>query len=441
LSARGRFLEAAAGLTSRAARRAPVEAARAGSLFWAWLGRTAARARAVGREIATGTTLAPERWTDYLDYTGTAAAVLLVLQAATGVLLALHYEPHPSLAFASFSAVGTEVPYGLLVSGLHAAGARLLILVGMVHLLRVAWTSSYRGPRAGHWYTGVALLSVMMLSGFSGYLLPWGQQSFWACVVGTEAAGALPVVGKALVHALRGGPEVGGPTLTRFYLFHVFLFPLAVAGLLYWHIQRVWRTGVSGPPDATARPDPKACRGCGACERTCAFSAVFVKTGQEGRRAEVDEAACNACRACVFACPAGAVALVRDNAPVPTEPIFPHNVLRRSAAVLAALLVLFAGVYFFRGLAVGHKVPADPLSTPDRIKPDWYFLAPYQVLKILPSERWGLFALLAAFGLVAALPALDKKGPRRPEDRPVFIRVFQASVAVFVVLTVWGWLS
>ncbi|MBU2490839.1 MAG: cytochrome b N-terminal domain-containing protein [Proteobacteria bacterium] len=404
-----------------------------------WLARKRVGARVVGREIMTGRTLAPRRWTDWLSYTGTATVALAVLQFATGLLLFLYYRPHPARAFESWSLIRGEVPFGLLISGLHSAGSKLLILAAMIHLLRVLYTGAFRGPRAGTWYTGVALLTAMMLSGFSGYLLPWGQQSFWACVVGTEAAGAVPLAGRGLVHALRGGQDVGGATLARFYFFHVFLLPFVVGGLLWWHVKRVWRVGVSAPAEAVVWVDAEKCAPCGACEKVCPFRAARV-TGRkkEGGRAVVSPDACNACRACLEKCPAKALTLVADGLPVPTEPIFPHNVLHRSAVVLGTLSILFAGVYFFRDLAVGGKVPADPLLTPDRIKPDWYFLAPYQVLKILPSERWGLFALLAAFGFILFLPVLDKNGPRDPRKRPVFVRAFWAGVAVFVVLTLWG---
>ncbi len=422
--------------------RARKAAKRTEEILRPWMARKGAEARAVGREIRTGRTVAPDGWADWMSYLGTAAVALAVVQFATGLMLLLYYRPHVARAFQSWSTIRGEVPFGLLVSGLHSAGSKILILVAVIHLCRVLYTGAFRGPRAGTWYTGVALLTAMMLSGFSGYLLPWGQQSFWACVVGTEAAGAVPWAGKGLVHALRGGQEVGGHTLTRFYFFHVFLLPIALVGLLWWHVKRVWRVGVSGPAGAVVKVDGDRCVACGACQRACTFGAARV-TGpkKEGGRAVVAPDRCNACRACLDPCPAHALTLVLDGRPVPMEPMFPHNVLHRSAAVLSALLVLFAGVYFFRDLAVGGKMPADPLLTPDRIKPDWYFLAPYQVLKILPSERWGLLVLLASFCLILFMPVLDKDGPRDPRKRPVFTRVFWAGVAVFAILTLWGWWS
>ena len=418
---------------------------------WENLGRKASKkweeiregAAGVREDILCDTTFAPRTGWDYLAHSGTVLAALMLLQAATGVLLFFDFRPNPSLAFASHLFIRNDAAFGLLISNIHTLGAKLIVLLAFVHMIRLMWLASYRGPRAFQWYTGIGLLTLLLFTGFSGYLLPWSQQSFWACVVGTEALKVVPVLGPFAAGLLRGGDNVAGPTLSRFYVLHVFLLPAGLAALFWYHVKGVWKTRTIGPEDSLARADESACIGCGACERTCPFSAVNMVevAGQEKPRPRFDPDLCNACRACVDRCPVRCISLVCGGAPCVTEPIYPHNVLRRAFSTAAVLFALFFAAYFLPALFIAEKTPADPMLTPEHIKPDWYFLGPYQVLKVMPSELTGLAALFAVFMLMVFLPKLDPRGPRDPARRPLFTLAVKIGVGAFVIFTLWGWVS
>ncbi|MEW5734626.1 MAG: cytochrome b N-terminal domain-containing protein [Thermodesulfobacteriota bacterium] len=397
--------------------------------------------RALQEELATGSTPAPRVPADWLAFTGTAIIALVFVQFATGVMLFSYYYPHVAKAFSSHQAIANEVPFGFLVETLHAMGAKMIVALAFLHLFLVWWHGSYRGPRARIWYAGMGLLLAFLVTGFSGYLLPWSQQSFWACVVGTEALRAVPLIGGGLVWLLRGGENVGQPTLVIFYLCHVLFLPAAIVTLLYFHVKWVWKAGVTGPSDTTARPDLDKCLGCKACSLACPFTAIQMIEVSGRKRPALNEDACNACRACVILCPASCISLRGPEGAVRNEPLWPHAVLRRIMASLGAVGLLFFSAFFLHGLFIAGKTPADPLLTPDRIKPDWYFLAPYQVLKVLPSERWGLAVLFLLTAALCALPALDPKGLRDPARRTVHRFLVKAAAAGLIVFTIWGYLS
>ena len=406
-------------------------------------------AESVRQDVMSDSTLAPSSPADWLGQAGTVLAALMIVQAATGLLMLFHYNPHPAKAFFSHVAIRNDVAFGLIVSNIHTIGAKLVVLAAFVHMFYLMFHTAFRGARKNQWYTGMGLLTALLFTGFSGYLLPWSQQSFWACVVGTEALKVVPLFGDLAAKILRGGDSVAGPTLARFYVLHVFLLPVTIAVLIWYHVKGVWKIKTIGPSDSTAQADLDECIGCGACKRACPFDAVTmtedavkVEGGESPKPKPLfDAALCNACRACVTRCPKKCISLVCGNEPVPVEPIFPHNILRRSLSVGVVLFALVFASYFLAGLFIAEKIPADPMTTPDRIKPDWYFLGPYQVLKILPSELWGLTVLFGVFALMVMLPAYDKKGPRRPEERPLFIMAVKFLIGAFIVLTFWGWVS
>ncbi len=396
------------------------------------------QAKTIYREAKTGTTPATHSWEGYLAYSGTVAVVLLILQGVTGLMLALHYEPYPLRAFASLLAIRNDVDHGMLIANMHAAGSKIILLVLFVHMFRIMLISAHRGPRAPQWYVGMGLLFLMLFTGFSGYLLPWSQQSYWACVVGTESLRVFPVVGGVSTWLLRGGAEVSGPTLTRFYWLHITLLPLSIMFLTWWHLKMVWRTRVAGPSNAIAVHEPDECIKCGACGKTCSFEAIVMAGNDEKPLPFIDPGLCNACRACVDACPTGCLSLEDPDGPVAMEPILPHSLARRAMAVCGVLAVYFGMVFFFSHF---HKIPADPMLTPDKIKPDWYFLASYQLLKVLPSEAWGLLTLLLLCLAVTFLPFFDKSGPRAPGQRPLYTLIVTIGIAGFVFFTLWGWIS
>jgi len=299
--------------------------------------------------------------------------------------------------------------------------------------------SAYRGPRKPQWHAGVALLGIALLAGFSGYLLPWSQQSYWAGVIGTEAIRAVPLIGDGLVSLIRGGETLTGATLHRFYILHVALLPLAFLALIWFHLKRVWRTGVIAPPDMFASVNFADCNSCGKCEAECSFHAIKMSKSEEHELPQVNKDLCNACRACLEVCPTHCITFASDRRAFLTEPIFPDHVIARIKGVMIALIVLFFSVFFLHSLIMGEKVPANPMFTPEKIKPDWYFLAAYQALRKLPSKGLGLMTLLGVLLLVWFLPALDSSGPREPRRRPVYLFMVIAGIALFVILTIIGY--
>ncbi len=380
------------------------------------------------------------RW-DYLGYTGTTALVLIAIQALSGLFLLLYYVPDPEKAFGSVQMIRNDVPFGMLFQNLHSINAKLIILVLFIHMFRIMVISAHRGPREPQWYSGAILLFLMLLAGFSGYLLPWSQQSYWAMVIGTEAARSAPVVGNILVSVLRGGDAVTGATLHRFFALHVTLLPVFVVILIWLHVKWVWRTGVIAPPDMYASVHEDECTGCGKCEIVCSFEAIRMRDSGDLKLPLVDRERCNACRSCVNECPVKCITFKSDARGFLTEPVFPDNLLNRLKGVMIALIILFFSVFFLHGLLMAEKVPADPMLTPDSIKPDWYFLAAYHMLRQLPNELLGLLALAALSVLVLFLPAFDKSGPRDFRKRPIYLFLVLGGILSFVILTIMGLLS
>ncbi|MBI2834659.1 MAG: cytochrome b N-terminal domain-containing protein [Acidobacteria bacterium] len=195
---------------------------------------------------------------NWLFTLGATLLFLLCLQFVTGVLLAIYYVASADHAYQSVTAIGRSVPLGWLVRGLHYWGATLVVAIALLHLLRVVLYGSYKKPREATWMGGVLLLLVILGFSFTGYLLPWDQKAYWATVVGTHIAGTVPWIGQSLMHVLRGGPDVGGATLSRFYAIHVLLLPAILGALVLAHLYLVQLHGISegmDPSDAR-RPSP-----------------------------------------------------------------------------------------------------------------------------------------------------------------------------------------
>jgi ubiquinol-cytochrome c reductase cytochrome b subunit len=404
----------------------------------AWLDRHFQWRKFLDTQVLGKFTIGHRSGWDYLGYTGTIALALIIFQALSGLLLLLYYTPDPDKAFASLQMIRNDVPSGLPISNLHSINAKLILLLLFVHMFRVMIISAHRGPREPQWYSGAVLLFLMLLTGFSGYLLPWSQQSYWAVVIGTEAARALPIVGDGLVGLLRGGEAVTGATLHRFFALHVTLLPVCIIVLVWLHVKWVWRTGVIAPPDMFASVIEDDCIGCGKCERVCQFEALGMREREGRKLPRINADKCNACRACEKECPADCITFKSEKRPFLTEPIFPHNLINRAKGVVFALIALFFGVFFMYGTLMRVKTPADPLMTPDMIKPDWYFLAAYQALRELPSEGLGLLALVAVSLLVLSLPAIDASGPRELRRRPVYLFLVIGGILSFIILTIRG---
>jgi quinol-cytochrome oxidoreductase complex cytochrome b subunit len=292
-------------------------------------------------------------------YFGGMTLFLFVVQALTGILLLLYYRPTPNDAFESVQYIVTQVPYGWLIRSVHSWSANLLILTVFIHMFSVYFLKAYRKPRELTWITGMFLLFIMMGFGFSGYLLPWNTLAFFATKVGTEMAATVPLVGPWLLKFLRGGEEVTGATLTRFFGFHVAVLPGLTTMLLALHLLLVQHLGMSVPPGV---------------ERAI----------EEGRQ------------------------------PSRSMPFFPNFLLRDMIGWYAALGVLGALAAIFPW-ELGTKADAFA-SAPAGIRPEWYFLFAFQTLKYLPAkilflegELAGLIGFALAGFVWFLVPFLDYK--------------------------------
>lgn len=324
---------------------------------------------------------------------GSVLLFIFALQVATGVLLLINYVPDADKAFASVTTIMNDVPYGWLIRMCHAVGSNMMVVVLLLHLLSVLFMGSYKSPRELNWLSGFTLFNLVMAISLTGYLLPWSQLSFWATTVATNSVGTIPVVGGFLVEFLRGGKLVGPPTLGRFYALHVAVIPLAIGALVGLHLFFLERIGVSTPP----------------------FGLKETRNPWRGERFEYEDH------------PGGI-------------PFFP-NYLLQDLTSIAVYLACFFFVVFFDPYIFFPKdafLPANPFQTPAHIKPEWYFLANYQTLKIFPSEFIGLAVQGAAMTFLALLPFIDRGPERHPLKRPLFLVCAIGGILLWLGLLVWG---
>ena len=324
----------------------------------------------------------------------------LALQIVTGIVLAMHYTPHADMAFASVEHIMRNVNAGWALRYLHANGASLFFLAAYIHMFRSLYYGSYKAPREITWIIGMLIYVAMMATAFMGYVLPWGQMSFWGATVITGLFGAIPGIGEPLQTWLLGGPAVENPTLNRFFSLH-YLLPFVIAGLVIVHIWAFHTTGNNNP------------------------------TGIEVRRGSKEEAK-------------------RD-----TVPFWPYYVIKDLFA-LAVILVVFFAIVGFMPNYLGHPdnfIEANPLATPEHIVPEWYFLPFYAILRAFTSDVWivqltsfitggiidaKFFGVMAMFGSMVVLvlvPWLDTSMVRSGRYRPMFKWWFGLLVLDFVVLT------
>jgi cytochrome b6 len=295
-------------------------------------------------------------------YLGGMTLFLFVVQVVTGILLLLYYRPSAGEAYDSIQFLMTRVPFGWLVRSIHSWSANLMVGAAFIHLFSVLFLKAYRKPRELTWISGVLLLFLILAFGFTGYLLPWNELAFFATRVGTDIAGAVPVVGEAIVRFLRGGPEVTGATLTRFYGVHVAVLPAIATVLLALHLLLVQYHGMSVPPS------------------------IEAEAARSGRR-------------------------------IPAMPFVPHFALRDVFGWTVALALL-AGLSAFLPWELG--VRADPFApAPAGIQPEWYFLWTFQALKLMPAHVLGVNGELIAIGVMTLgalalvfLPFLDRDTAR-----------------------------
>jgi quinol-cytochrome oxidoreductase complex cytochrome b subunit len=317
-------------------------------------------------------------------YLGGMTLFLFLVQVMTGILLLLYYRPSAEEAYESVQFLMAEVQFGWLIRSIHSWAANLMVFTLFVHLFSVLLLKAYRPPREVTWVSGIGLMGLALAFGFTGYLLPWNELAYFATKVGTEITGAVPLVGRFLRRLLRGGDEVTGATLTRFYGIHVAVLPACATVLLGLHLMLVQKHGMSVPLG-------------------------MERQGGAGRR----------------------------------MPFVPNFLLRDAIGWLAALAVLAALAAYFPA-ELGKK--ADPFApAPIGIKPEWYFMFMFQTLKYLPSYIVGIegevvgvvgFALAGLFLLL--LPFIDRQAAhRRPS--PLFTWLGVAIIAYMLVLTYLGY--
>jgi ubiquinol-cytochrome c reductase cytochrome b subunit len=330
---------------------------------------------------------------------GIVLAFCLVLQIVTGIVLAMHYTPHVDMAFASIEHIMRNVNGGAVLRYVHMNGASLFFFAVYIHMFRGLFYGSYKAPREITWIIGMLIYLAMMATGFMGYVLPWGQMSFWGATVITGLFGAIPFVGDALQTWLLGGPAVGNPTLNRFFSLH-YLLPFIIAALVVVHIWAFHTTGNNNP------------------------------TGVEVRRKSKAEAE-------------------KD-----TLPFWPYFVIKDVFA-LSVILVLFFAVVGFMPNYFGHPdnyIPANALATPEHIVPEWYYLPFYAILRAFTSDVWvvqiasfvtggiidakffGVMAMFGAIFVMALAPWTDTSSVRSGQYRPMFRWWFYLLVIDFIVL-------
>lgn len=314
---------------------------------------------------------------------GFVVLVFVGIQLVTGFLLLFYYIPDASRAFESVEQIMHEVPFGWLIRLVHVHGANAMMIALLLHLLVVVVTNAYKKPRELHWLTGCMLLFTTMGLCFTGYLLPWSQLSFWATTVGMKIVESVPMIGPTLMHYFQGGYVVGPTTLGRAFAFHVSLLPALLSILIVVHIILVRHTGISPLPMASAEH-----------------------------------------------------ALAKRR-------FFPGFVIEDLAVALGALSVFCAFLFFAPHLYLPPEAfeKADPFVTPLHVKPEWYFLAQYQVLRLVPNKTVGILSQLLAFAALLLLPFLDRNPVSNILRRPVFLFGVCGIVAGVVALTVMGALA
>ena len=299
-----------------------------------------------------------------LNYWYTFGGILtfcLVTQIVTGIVLAMHYTADAGLAFASVEHIMRNVNYGWLIRYIHAVGASMFFLAVYVHIFRGLYYGSYKAPREILWILGVIIYLLMVITAFMGYVLPWGQMSFWGATVITNLFSVIPVVGTTITEWLWGGFAVDNATLKRFFSLH-YLMPFMIFGVVILHIWSLHVTGNNNPVG------------------------VSVKDKQD------------------------------------TVPFAPYYTVK-DALSLVCFLILFAWFIFFNPNILGHTdnyIMADPLVTPAHIVPEWYLLPFYAILRAIPSKLGGVLVMGAAIAVLFIVPWLDTSKVRSATFRPLY---------------------
>ncbi|MEM9628423.1 MAG: cytochrome b/b6 [Pseudomonadota bacterium] len=330
---------------------------------------------------------------NYMWNFGSLAGIALVVQIVTGIVLAMHYTPHVDYAFASVEHIMRNVNYGWLIRYVHQNGASFFFIVVYIHIFRGLYYGSYKAPRELLWILGVVIMLLMMATAFMGYVLPWGQMSFWGATVITNLFSAIPIFGEGIVTWLWGGFSVDNPTLARFFSLH-YLLPFAIVGIVLLHILALHQFG-SNNPLGIDRKSPKD-----------------------------------------------------------SIPFHPYYTVKDLYG-LGVFLIFFAAFVFYMPNALGHPdnyIEADPLVTPAHIVPEWYFLPFYAILRaitfdisipftgivLIEAKLGGVIAMFGSIAVLFLLPWLDRSPVRSASFRPIYRWFFWVLVADCLLLGYLG---
>ena len=328
---------------------------------------------------------------NFLYFFGSLALLVLVNQLVTGIVLAMHYKPAAELAFDSVEYIMRDVDWGWLLRYLHSTGASLLFVVIYMHMFRGIFYGSFKKPRELLWLFGMVIFVLLMAEAFMGYLLPWGQMSYWGAQVIISLFGAIPVIGEDLATWIRGDYVIADATLNRFFALHVIAVPLAIMGLVVLHLAAL-RTVGSNNPDG-----------------------IEIKKN-------------------------------RDLVGIPKDgiPLHPYYTVK-DLYVAGLFLTIFAWIVFYSpdmgGLFLEHPNfdPADPMKTPEHIQPVWYFTPFYSILRAIPSKLGGVVGMGSSILVLFLLPWLDRCPVKSIRYRgPLFKIALTAFIISFLGLGVLG---
>jgi quinol-cytochrome oxidoreductase complex cytochrome b subunit len=314
---------------------------------------------------------------NYMWSFGSTAGICLAIQILTGIFLAMHYSSHVDYAFSSVEHIMRDVNNGWLIRYLHANGASMFFIVTYCHIFRGLYFGSYMNPRGSLWNSGVIIFLLMMGTGFMGYVLPWGQMSFWGATVITNLASAVPLVGSAIVEWLWGGFSVDNATLNRFFSLH-YLLPFVITALVGVHLSLLHTVGSNNP--------------------------------------------------------------LGINKNIDSVSFYPYFYVKDLLAFFV-LLALFSFFVFFFPNVLGHAdnyIPANPLVTPAHIVPEWYFLPFYAILRSIPDKLGGVVAMVAAILILLLLPTINTSEIRSSKFRPIYSIAYWFLVSDFLIL---GWIG
>ena len=308
---------------------------------------------------------------------GSLAGIMLVIQILTGIFLAMHYTPHIDLAFNSVEHIMRDVNNGWLIRYIHANGASFFFIVVYVHIFRGLYYGSYITPREALWCSGVIIFILMMATAFMGYVLPWGQMSFWGATVITNLFSAIPLIGKDIVDWLWGGFAVDNPTLNRFFSLH-FTFPFIIVGAVLIHLILLHEVGSNNPLGITLKTE--------------------------------------------------------------NIPFYPYFYTKDLFGLMILFLIFFIFIFYYPN-TLGHPdnyIEANPMKTPLHIVPEWYFLPFYAILRSIPNKIGGVIAMFGSLIILLTIPFINSSEIRSTAFRPIFKVCYWLLVLTFLLL---GWVG